>query len=130
MVAGAILALAAAFGIGFFAGNAGDTGDEPVTASLQDRQGGGGVCRRASALATDLVELQRQGLANRTEFTQAALSGDEGRMVTLNQELQPLSAEIEEAQAQMDAALERCARRGGKGKGDKGNEGGGGGGGG
>jgi hypothetical protein len=113
----------AAFALGYFAGNAGD--DAPQTATVEDQAGGGGRCGRASTLAQDLIELQRQALANRTEFTRAALTGDEGQLVSLNEELEPLSAQMQETEAQMNEALEKCRRRGGgKGKDGKGEGGG------
>ena len=124
LIAIGVAILVAAFALGFFAGNAGD--DAPETAALEEQAGG--RCRRASTLATQVIDLQRQALANRTEFTQAALTGDEGEMATLNQELEPLSSQIQEAEAQMNEALEKCRRRGG-GKGKGGGQGDGGGGG-
>ncbi|MDQ4005736.1 MAG: hypothetical protein M3135_05475 [Actinomycetota bacterium] len=125
LIAIGIAILVAAFALGYFAG---DSGDEPQQTAAVEDQSGGGRCRKASTLATEVIELQRQALTNRTEFTQAALTGDEQRMATLNQELEPLSAQIQEAQTQMNEALEKCRRRGGgKGKGGKGEGDGGGG---
>ena len=121
LIAIGVAILVAAFALGFFAGNAGD--DAPQTAAQQDEGGGGGRCWKASTLATQVIDLQRQALANRTEFTQAALTGDEEQMAALNQELEPLSAQVQEAEAQMNEALEKCRRRGG-GKGKGGGEGG------
>jgi hypothetical protein len=115
LIAIGIAILVAAFALGFFAGNAGDA---PQQAATSQDEAGGGRCRRASTLAAQVIELQRQALANRTEFTQAALTGDEEQMAALNQALEPLSAQVQQAEAQMNEALEKCRRRGGgKGKG-------------
>lgn len=122
LIAVGVAIVVGVFALGYFVGNAGE--DEPQPAAVSED--GGGKCGKALAAASDLVELQRQALANRTEFTQAALTGDEGAMADLNEALVPLSTQIEEAQTRMNEALDKCRQRGG-GKGQDGNGGGGGG---
>jgi hypothetical protein len=124
-----IVALLAAFGIGFFAGN---SGDEPQPAASSGGGGGGAGggrgCRRALTLSEQTIALQQQAIANRTQFTQAALGGDEGQLAELNQQLEPISAQLAEARQRLDRALQKCRGDGGDGGGGGGGDEGGGGG--
>ena len=125
LIAVGVAIVVGVFLLGFVAGNAGE--GDPAAPAPQEKAGAGGRCRKAMTASTELIELQRQALANRTEFTQAALTGDEGAMATLNQELEPLSAQVQEAQSRVNEALEKCrSRGGGKGKGGGKGDGGGG----
>jgi uncharacterized membrane protein YgcG len=113
--------------IGFFVGRATSDGDD---AALPAATGRRSACARALTLAQQVVELQRQALANRTEASQVIALGDEGRLQELNTELEALSAAIQEGESRVAEGAERCRGGGGGGKGSEGKGGGGDGGGG
>ena len=117
VIGGVVLVL---FLLGYLAGRA--TAPEPPAPAQQEvaRGGGGAACRRALDLSLQVNELQRQALANRTQFTQAALSGDQEAMATLNEALGPISQQLQQAQGRLGETVVKCRSRqaaGGKGKG-------------
>ncbi len=118
---GKLLAVVVLFLLGYLAGRA-TAPDAPAPAQQETARGGGGgaACRRALDLSLQVNELQRQALANRTQFTQAALAGDQDAMATLNESLGPVSQQLQEAQGRLGETVVKCRSRqagGGKGKG-------------
>jgi hypothetical protein len=119
---GLVLALLVGFLIGRAMG-----GDEATPAGGE--RGGRRGCERALALAIQVVEIQRQALANRTQFAEALAVDDESQVQELNAALEPLSIALRDAEGQLGPAVERCqagggrAKGGGKGK-NAGNDGG------
>jgi hypothetical protein len=120
-VIAAVVALVIVFVLGFFIGHAWDgDGQSPTSAAGGSRRA---ACERAVALSLQVSELQRQALANRTETAQAVAIGDESKVQELNAGLEPLAAAIQDTEAQLAPAVERCqsggggAKGGGKGKG-------------
>ena len=106
--------------VGFFVGRATSGGDE---AAVPAATGGRSACARALTLGQQLVELQRQALANRTEASQVLALGDEGRLQELNTELEALSVAIQEGESKFATGAERCRSGGGGGKGGGGKDG-------
>lgn len=97
----AALVLAAVFLIGFLVGRIG-------RGSVPEGPQGPPACRRAATLATRLLGLHRQAVANRMEFAEAVALGDRDRMAELNAELEELSAQGGEIQDRAERALDRC----------------------
>ena len=120
------------FVLGFLAGRA--LGGDPDEAAPASDAGGRAeaACGRAVSAALEMIEVQRAALANRTEFTEAAVTGDEGRMDELNEALGPLAEQVQQLEGRVSSAAAACeaggGRKGGKGgKGGKRGKGGGGG---
>lgn len=126
LVVAAVVGLVLAVLVGFLIGRT-VGGDEatPVGAERGGRRG----CERALALAIQVVEVQRQALANRTQFAEALAVDDESQVQELNAALEPLSIALRDAEGQLGPAVERCQAGGSRaGGGDKGNGSGNGGG--
>ncbi|MGH2710714.1 MAG: hypothetical protein ACRDH9_05870 [Actinomycetota bacterium] len=120
VVAAMVVVLVSLFG-GFLIGRATGDGDESAAPAVTGRRS---ACARALSLSQQVIELQRQALANRTEATRSIALGDESRLQELNTELQALSTAIQEGQAKVTAGTERCRSGGGGGKGSGGKRGG------
>ncbi len=120
-VGGLMLALLA----GFFIGRSVGGGDEPTAPAATGRRA---VCERALTLSLQVSALQQQALENRTLALQAVALADESQVEDLTAGLAAISTAIEETQAQLTPAVERCRSGGGKGgKGRRGGQGGNGG---
>ncbi|MGH2723217.1 MAG: hypothetical protein ACRDI0_02945 [Actinomycetota bacterium] len=98
-----LLVLAGAFLIGFVVGRAGG-GEEPPAGQSQ----GPPACRRAANLATRLLGIHREALANRVEFAETVAREDRDRMAELNAELEELSGRGEEIRERAERFLARC----------------------
>ena len=119
------------FVLGFLAGRSlGGGGDEAAPATEAAGGRAEAACGRAVSAALGMIEVQRAALANRTEFTEAAVTGDEGRMDELNEALRPLAEQVQQLEGRVTTAAAACeagGRKGGKGgKGGKRGKGGGG----
>ena len=118
-----LVALVVALGAGFLVGRSVGGDEEASTAGA----GRGGGCRKALSLSLQVVELQKQVIANRTEIAQAVAIEDGGQVRELTSAFEALAPAIQEAETQLTAAAEKCGsgagggkgkRRGAKGKGD------------
>jgi hypothetical protein len=98
-----LLVLAAAFVVGFVVGRAGGGATSP-----EGQKQGQGACRRSANLATTLVDLHRQALANRMQFAEAVAREDRDRMDDLDADLETLSSRGERIQERADRVLDRC----------------------
>jgi hypothetical protein len=111
----AVVALAIALVAGFLLGRSFGGGDETEGAAA-----GGRGCRKALTFSLELVELQRQALANRTEAAQAVVLGDEDQVRELGSALEALGPAIQEAEGRLAVESEKCLTgTGGRGKGGK-----------
>ena len=123
----AVVALAVAVVVGFLLGRSFGGGDEEATDAAASRGRGG--CSKALTISLQVVELQQQALANRTQAAQAVVIGDEAQVRELNSVLETLGPAIQEAQAKLEGAVAKCRSggegkgKGGKGKGDGGRQG-------
>lgn len=118
-----VVALVLVFVLGFFIGHAWDgDGETQATATGGGRRA---ACQRALTISLQVSELQRQALANRTQAAQALAVGDEAQVQELNAALEPVATAIQEAEAQVAPAAERCKSGGGGGKGGGKEKGGG-----
>lgn len=114
----AIVALAVALVVGILIGRSLGGGDEAAEGAAS---GGRGGCGKALSLSLQVLELQEQALANRTQAAQAVAIGDEGQVQELNTVLESLGPAIQAAQAELGTAVEKCrSGRGGRGKGGQG----------
>jgi hypothetical protein len=117
LVVAAAVALLVALGAGFLIGRAVGGADGPAEEGSAAR---GGACRKALSLSLQVVELQKQALANRTEAAQALVLEEEARVGQLNEALEPLAAALQQAEGQLVPAAERCrAAEGRAGRGDR-----------
>jgi hypothetical protein len=122
-VIAAVVALAIVFVLGLFIGRASNGEGDAQPAAEGGRRA---ACERALALSLQVSDLQRQALANRTQAAQALAVGDEAQVQELNSALEPVAAAIQDSEAQLTPAVERCqtggggAKGGGKGKGGAG----------
>ena len=110
------VALVIALGGGFLIGRAVGGGGEPSEATAAR----GGRCGRALALSLQLVELQKQAVTNRAQVAQAFALDDEGKVRELNTLYEALAPAIQESEAKLGTAVEKCHSRRGRGKGDRG----------
>ena len=114
-----IVALVVALVVGFLLGRSLRGGDDETTDGAAARGRGG--CGKALTLSLQVMELQEQALANRTQAAQAVAIGDEAQLTELNGALETLGPAIQDARAQLDEAVAKCrSGRGGKGRGGKG----------
>ena len=110
-----VIALVAGFLIGRSVGGDGEPAGEAAAR-------GGGRCGKALTLSQQLIELQKLAVTNRTQLAQAIALEDEGQVAELTSAFEELAPALQEAEAGVGAAIERCRNR--RGKGEKGERGG------
>jgi hypothetical protein len=66
------------------------------------------ACRQAIDLGGQLIELQRQALANQVALTEAVIAEDAERIGALTAAGEQLQAQIGQVQGQLDQAAQRC----------------------
>jgi hypothetical protein len=120
----AVVILAVGLLLGFLVGRAG-TADAPPAGERveqddgggEEGQGGGGraarrerrmACRQAIDLGGQLIELQRQALANQVALTEAVIAEDAERIGALTSAGEQLQAQIGQVQGQLDQTAQRC----------------------
>lgn len=124
LIVAAVVILGLGFVLGFLVGRAG-TEDAPPVEERVEQDGGGGeqgqggggraarrerraACRQAIDLGGQLVELQRQALANQVALTEAVIAEDAERIGTLTAAGEALQTQIGQAEGQLAEAVERC----------------------
>jgi len=110
-----VVALVVALAAGFLIGRSVGGGEEAPTAGAVR----GGGCRKALSLSLQVVELQKQAIANRTQIAQAVALEDGGQVRELTSAFEALAPAIQEAETQLAAAAEKCGSRAGGGKGKR-----------
>jgi hypothetical protein len=71
------------------------------------------------SLSLQVVELQKQVIANRTEIAQAVAIEDGGQVRELTSAFEALAPAIQEAETRLTAAAEKCGSGAGGGKGKR-----------
>jgi hypothetical protein len=66
------------------------------------------ACRQAIDLGGQLIELQRQALANQVALTEAVIAEDAERIGALTSAGEQLQAQIGQVQGQLDQTAQRC----------------------
>jgi hypothetical protein len=110
--------------VGFLIGRSG--GDEAAPTEERVEQGGGGgggggqgaggparrerrrACRQTIDLGGQLIELQRQALANQVALTEAVIAEDAERIGTLTTTGEALQAQVAQVEEQLGQATARC----------------------
>ncbi len=118
----AVIALVVALVAGFLIGRSVGGDGEPAGEAAARR---GGRCGKALTLSLQLIELQKVALANRTQLAQAIALEDEGQVAEVTSTFEELAPALQEAEAGLGAAIEKCRdRRDKAGKGERGGGGG------
>jgi hypothetical protein len=124
MIVAAVVILALGFLLGFLVGRAGTDDTPPAEERVEqgggqgeEEQAGGGraarrerrmACRQAIDLGGQLIELQRQALANQVALTEAVIAEDAERIGALTATGEQLQTQIGQVQGQLDQAAQRC----------------------
>jgi hypothetical protein len=110
--------------VGFLIGRSGSDEVAPVRERVEQDGGGGGgggqgegraarrerrqACRQAFDLSGQLIELQRQALANQVALTEAVIAEDAERIGTLTAAGEALQAQTAQIEGQLGEATARC----------------------
>ncbi|MGH9169041.1 MAG: hypothetical protein ACRD02_14560 [Acidimicrobiia bacterium] len=122
LIVAAVVVLLVGFVPGYFLGRSTAPDQAPPPEQVEPGDGGGGgqggggnaarrqrrACRRAVDLGAQLIELQRQTLANQTALTEAVIAEDAERIEVLIAAGEQLQGQMAGVQGQLDQASQRC----------------------